>query len=90
MSLVGVYHFIVVPIRICFVPWSSMLDIRALCTDLLADIITISNVLVLANISYKNSRAVWITNRYKIIKKVHVGLYIAAVPLDWYKLFLIE
>ncbi len=87
VMLVGVYHFVVVPIRICFVPWSTMLDIRVLCTDLLADIITMLNVFVSANISYKNSRAVWITDRYKIVKKVHVGFYIAAAPLDWFRLF---
>ena len=83
MVVLGIYYFILVPIRICFVPWGSMLDYRALCTDLVADACNICNLVLLANTAYKNSRAVWITDRYKLFKKVHVGYWVSAIPLDW-------
>jgi hypothetical protein len=83
LSLIGIYHFIVVPVRIAFIPWSSMLDTTALCSDLLADALTVMNIVILGSVAYKNSRAVWITDRYKILKKVHICYYAAAIPLDW-------
>ena len=84
MDFVAIYHFVVVPVRICFAPWTSMLDYRLLCTDLVADILTIFNFFVLANTAYLNSRAAWVTNRYKIFRKVDLHASISATPLDWY------
>lgn len=84
LKIVAVYHFVAVPVRISFLPWSTMLDIRALSTDLLADILTAVNVLVRGNTAYKSSRAVWVTDRKKLLKKIEIGYIVAAVPLDWY------
>ncbi len=83
LMLVGLYHFIVVPIRISFLPWLSMTDSRALATDLTADIFTWINVVVKGNTAYRSSRAVWITKRYKLFRKIEIYHILAAIPLDW-------
>jgi hypothetical protein len=83
MVFVAVYHFIVVPVRITFLPWASMLDIRALGTDLIADSLTVLNLMVHANTAYLGSRATWVTDRYKIVRRLDFAHAVAAVPLDW-------
>ena len=83
IKLIAVYHFILVPIRICFQPWSSMTNPIALSTDLIADIITVVNFIIRANTAYMSSRATWITKRSKLIHKVHFCYFLAALPLDW-------
>jgi hypothetical protein len=82
--LVAIYHFVVVPVRISFVPWRSMLDVRALYTDLIADILTFLNLLVQINTAYLNSRASWVTDRYKISRRVDFRVSLSTIPLDWY------
>ena len=83
IKLLATYHFIMVPIRISFLLWNSMLDPQALGTDLIADILTVANVFVLGNTAYMGSRATWITKRAKIFRRIDLGYIIAAVPLDW-------
>ena len=83
ITLVAVYHFLFVPIRITFLPWTTMTDQTALCTDLTADLFTVLNFIILANTAYFNSRATWVTKRSKLIHKVHFGYALAALPLDW-------
>jgi hypothetical protein len=83
MQFIAVYNFLLVPIRIAFQPWSSMVDPTSLAVDLFADVLVFSNVLVLGNIAYKNSRATWVTKRRKIFRKIKIGIIIAAIPLDW-------
>jgi hypothetical protein len=83
LMLVALYHFIVVPIRVSFLPWASMTDSRALATDLIADIFTWINVLVKGNTAHRSSRAVWITERYKLFRKIDIYHVSAALPLDW-------
>ncbi len=85
MIVVAIYHFLVVPVRIMFLPWSSMTDFRALCSDLVADILTFSHVLVQANTSYMSSTtSAWVTERSKLMRNVDAGLIVAAIPLDWW------
>ena len=88
MVLVAGYHFVVVPIRISFTPWKSMLDVQVLYTDLVADGITFLNLVLHVNTAYVNSRATYVTNRYKIIRRIDPRVSVAAVPFDWYLLFL--
>jgi len=83
VHFVAVYHFIAVPIRISFLPWDSMLDVRALATDLIADILTACNIVVRGNTAYKSSRSTWVTSRRKLFRKIDIGYIIAAIPLDW-------
>ena len=84
IHFVAVYHFIAVPIRISFLPWDSMLDVRALATDLIADILTACNIVVRGNTAYKSSRSTWVTSRRKLFRKIEIGYIVAAIPLDWY------
>ncbi len=84
MVFTAIYHFIVVPIRISFVPWSSMLDSRALYTDLIADGLTLFNLFINANTAYLNSKAAWVTKRYKIIRRIDARVSVGAIPFDWY------
>ena len=84
MKFVATYHFLIVPVRIMFIPWKSMVDYRALCTDLIADAFTVANVVVLMNTAHLSSRATWVTKRLKILRRMDIGYVIAAVPLDWY------
>jgi hypothetical protein len=83
MKFVAVYHFLIVPVRITFLPWSSMLDFRALSTDLVVDTFTVLNVVVLTNTAYMSSRATWVTKRLKLLRRIDVGYIFAAIPLDW-------
>ena len=83
MVLVAIYHFVVVPVRISFLPWNSMLDPRALYTDLVADLLTVINLLVHINTAYLNSRAAWVTNRFKIIRRIDFRVSASAIPFDW-------
>ncbi len=84
VQFVALYHFIAVPIRISFLPWDSMLDVRALATDLIADILTVCNIVIRGNTAYKSSRSSWVTSRRKIFRKIDIGYIIAGIPLDWY------
>ena len=83
MKFIAIYHFLIVPVRITFLPWSSMLDVRALSTDLIVDTLTVLNVLVLTNTAYMSSRATWVTKRVKLLRRIDVGYILAAIPLDW-------
>lgn len=86
MVVVAVYYFIAVPVRIAFDPWHSMVNINALCTDLVFDACTILNLVILLNTSYTNSKAALVTNRFKIFRRLNYNYIIAAIPFDWYKL----
>jgi hypothetical protein len=80
---VALYHFIAVPIRIGFVPWNSMLDSRALYTDLAADVLTVLNLVLCCNTAYNNSKSSWVTKRYKIVRRIDFRVSLAAIPIDW-------
>ena len=79
----AVYYFISVPIRIAFLPWGSMVHVEALGIDLTTDSLCVLNLVVLMNTAYMNSRATWVTKRSKIVHKIHIGFFIAALPFDW-------
>ena len=83
MEFVGIYYFVVVPIRISFDPWRRMVDFRALSTDLVIDGITVINLAVAMNTCYTNSRAAIITNRIKILRRIDYSIAVPAFPLDW-------
>ncbi len=83
LKAVALYHFIMVPVRISFVPWERMVDSEALGTDLIADIITVLNIPILGNTAYMGSKATWITDTSKIFRRINIGYIIAAVPVDW-------
>ena len=84
MCIVACLQFVCVPVRLCFVPWKSMLDTRALALDLTLDFLTAAHVVVLSNTAYQNSRGHWITNRFKMLRKIKVFYLLAAVPVDWF------
>jgi len=85
IKFVAIYHFLIVPIRIMFLPWNSMIDVRALYSDLVADVFAVLHVLVQANTSYlSSSTSTWVTDRSKLMRNVDSGFIIAAIPLDWF------
>jgi hypothetical protein len=84
MEAVAVYHFVVVPIRIAFLPWDSMIETRALATDLAADMLTILNLVVAVNTAVLSSSSTWTTKRREILRTVDLGFITAAIPGDWY------
>jgi hypothetical protein len=86
MDALALYYFILVPVRIAFVPWNSMLDVSALATELFADLLNVVNLLVLCNTAYLSSRSSWITKRQKILRRIRIGYIFAAIPLDWYEI----
>ena len=83
VKLVAVLQYIVVPIRLCFSPWNIMTDWRALSIDLPLDILTGVHVLVLSNTAYQNSRAQWVVNRVKLIRRINLQVLMASIPVDW-------
>ncbi len=83
MKSVAMYHFLVVPVRIMFLPWSSMTDYRALSSDLTADVFVVLHLFIQANTSYLSSSSTWVTDRSDLLRNVHLGFIFAAVPFDW-------
>ena len=81
--VIGLYYFLVIPIRISFDLWESMLDIRALCSDLAMDVWTIINFIIHANTAYMGSKATWVIDRSKILRRVNPCIAIPAIPFDW-------
>jgi len=84
MKMLAIYYFVSVPIRISFLPWENMVVRDELILDLTMDFLCALNVLILVNTAYKNSRAMWVTKRSKIVHKVPFGFFVAALPLDWF------
>ena len=78
------YHFVCVPMRIAYVPWRSMLQVEALCTDLVADILLIIHLFLQWNMAYKNKRSVWVLRRLSIIRRTDCYWAFACLPLDWF------
>ena len=83
MKFVAMYHFLIVPIRVMFLPWNSMIDSRALFSDLVADVFVVMHLLIQANTSYLSTSSTWVTVRSKLLRNVNIGFIIAAIPLDW-------
>jgi len=87
VRLVAIYHFIAVPVRVVYRPFSHMYQIELLCTDLPADILTILHILVCLNTSYHNKKSRKVYNRFKIAKHYFSNFFfldlLAAFPLDW-------
>ena len=83
IMVVSLYYFILVPVRIAFDPWGSMVNINALCTDLVFDALTALNLIVVLNTCYTNSRAAIVTDRMKILRRVNYNYVVAAIPMDW-------
>ena len=81
--VIGLYYFVLVPIRISFDLWGSMLDIRALCSDLIIDSWAMINFIIHANTAYMGSKAIWIIDRSKILRRVNPCIAIPAIPFDW-------
>ena len=85
---VAVYHFLAVPVRITFRPFSSLSDPYLLCTDLVADAMILLYMLVKMNTAYINKKSKLCYDRYKILKhyfgKGSCVLDIMIVfPIDW-------
>ncbi len=85
-KFIALYYFIAVPARISFVPWSTMLEVGALATDLVADIFTATNIFIMGNTAYMSSRSSWVTKRLKIFRRIDIGYILSALPLDWSEL----
>ena len=84
MRLVGLYHFLMVPIRIAFQTEANTLTSPLpLSTDLPADVLMAVHVLVSLNVGYKNSKSQWVTNRFRIFKNMDFVAVVAIIPLDW-------
>ena len=84
VSVVACLEFILVPVRLCFVPWTSMLDIRALALDVTLDFLVLIHVVVLANTAYRNTRGQWATTRLKMLRRINIFYLVAAIPSDWF------
>ena len=84
VGILAVYHYIMVPVRIGFLPWRSMLDWRALCTDLPADVLTAVHLIVVCNTAYQNGKSHFVTSRAKILRRASLNFFFAAIPFDWF------
>ncbi len=83
MTVVSLYYFIMVPVRIAFDPWGSMVNANALCTDLVVDVFTFVNLIVVLNTCYTNSKAAIVTDRIKILRRVNFNYVLSSIPIDW-------
>ena len=84
MDIVAVYHFLAVPIRISFLPWSNMTEVWPLCTDLIADILIFVHIVIVANTACLSVSSTWITDKYELFRRVEIGFIISSIPMDWY------
>ena len=53
VRVVAIYHFIAVPVRIVYQPFTAMTQIELLCTDLIADIL-VSDIQPLRIMCFEN------------------------------------
>ena len=85
IQLLAAYHFISIPLLLCFVDDSaSMTSIVSMSVFIPADVLTFLSMLVQMNTAYKSSRRnVWETNRLRIARKLGNYGIIPALPLDW-------
>ena len=83
MRLVALYHFLVVPVRICFIPYASFTSKWALYTDLPADLAVGVHVALSLNTAIKSEVGAWVTDRVKILRQSDIVCLVAALPLDW-------
>jgi len=84
VRIVSLYHFLMVPVRISFQSEIyTFTDQFPLSTDLPADLIIITHVLLSLHISYKNSKSQWVTSRMRIFKNTDWIAVFASIPLDW-------
>ena len=85
MELLAAYHFISIPLLLCFVDDSArMSSLLSICVFIPADAITFLSTLIQMNTAYKSDRHnAWETNR--LLMAQHVGTFwiIPALPLDW-------
>ena len=84
-QFLAVFHFVTFPLRLCFVRSSEgMLGTVSFCIYLVADMYTFLYVIIRCNTAYKSTnRNQWVTERWKIAKKVSNMYFISAMPLDW-------
>jgi len=83
MGFLSIYHFIMVPARISFLPWDTYTDPSSLAVDVPADILTAVHAVVVLNTAYKTRSGRWITDRIRISSKASWLVLLAALPLDW-------
>ena len=85
MELLAAYHFITVPLLLCFVDdTASMTSPLSMYIFIPADALTFLATLIQMNTAYKSSRHnSWETNRLRIARRVGEFGYIPALPLDW-------
>jgi len=82
--MVSLYHVIMLPVRIAFqTEVNTMTSQLPLSTDLPADIFLVLHIVVLLNLSFKNSKSQWVTSRLRIFKNSDFLLILAAIPFDW-------
>ena len=85
MEVLAAYHFISVPLLLCFVDDSaSMSSLVSMCVFIPADILTFLSTLIQMNTAYKSSRHnSWETRRIRMARKVGNFGLVPALPLDW-------
>ena len=84
MRFVALYHFIAVPVRICFMPYSSFTSKWALYTDTPADLAVGVHVALSLNTAIKSEMGTWVTDRGKILRQSDLVCLVAVLPLDWF------
>jgi len=81
---VCLYHWLLVPIRVAFLPYPTFTDKTALSTDLPTDILVALHVIVSLNTAYRaQGRSSWVTTRFQIFRESDFLLHLGALPLDW-------
>ena len=85
LKFVAVYHFISIPLLLCFVDDSvSMTDPLILYVFIPSDVLTFICVLVELNTAFKNVRTnKWVTNHLEIAKRLGNMGIVPGVPFDW-------
>ena len=81
--LVSLYHILMVPIRTCFNTEQLLTSQLAMSTDFPADLFLAIHIFVSLNLAFQNSKSVWITNRFRIFKRIDFVMLFAACPFDW-------
>jgi ankyrin repeat protein/CRP-like cAMP-binding protein len=84
MRLVALYHFLVVPVRISFMPYPSFTSKWALYMDLPADVAVCVHVALSLNTAIKSEFGHWVTDRTKILRQSDLVCLVAVWPLDWF------
>ncbi len=84
MRLVALYHMLMVPIRIAFMPYPHFTSLHALVSDGPMDVALGLHSLISLNTAFRDAKSSWITDRIRVFRETDFLCLFASIPCDWF------